>query len=243
MRRHRANYCDHRRFAAQMAYLAAFGYRVIDLDRALGLLAGEGPIPPRTLVLTFDDGYAGFLAYALPVLERHGFPATLYAVSGCLGGRAQWLAEAGREIPALMGAAELKSVRASGVSVGSHTVTHVRLAEAGPDQRRRELADSKAALEDLLGEEVRHLCYPYGSFDLDTVRAAAAAGYISATTCLRGAAAAADHPLALPRKAISFGDNLFGYGWKLAVKNRPKPSLAAWRARLSTEPGRFRAGT
>jgi len=237
MRRHRANYCDHRRFAAQMAYLRAFGYRVIDLDMALRLLAGSGPIPPRTLVLTFDDGYAGFLTYALPVLERHGFPATLYAVSGRLGGRAQWLAEPGREIPALLGAAEIKALRASGVTIGSHGVSHVRLAAATPDRRRRELIESKAALEDLLGAEVRHLCYPYGSFDLATVRAAAAAGYASATTCLRGAAVAADHPLALPRKAISFGDNLLGYAWQLAVKNAPKASLTAWRRRLAGESG------
>jgi peptidoglycan/xylan/chitin deacetylase (PgdA/CDA1 family) len=103
------------------------------------------------------------------------------------------------------------------------------------DRQTRELSESKATLEDLLGERVEHLCYPYGSFDLDAVRAGAEAGYVSATTCLRGPAEPSDHPLALPRKAISFGDNLIGYFWKLAVKNRPKPRLIQWRQRLADE--------
>jgi len=68
------------------------------------------------------------------------------------------------------------------------------------------------------------------------VQAAAAAGYVSAATCLRGAATAADHPLVLPRKAISYGDNLLGYWWKLSMKNAPKPALVEWRQRLAAEP-------
>jgi peptidoglycan/xylan/chitin deacetylase (PgdA/CDA1 family) len=121
------------------------------------------------------------------------------------------------------------------MTIGSHTVNHPKLAEVSPQRRRRELADSKASLENLLGEEVRHLCYPFGSFNLGVLRAAEETGYVSATTCLRGPALPGDHPLALPRKAISFGDNLIGYLWKLSVKNRPKPQLVAWRRNLSRE--------
>ena len=233
MREHRANYCDHRRFATQMAFLKGFGYRVLDLDQVLACLRGEQPIPPRAVALTFDDGYANFVDYALPVLRRHGFPATVYAVSGSVGRRAEWLGkDPGRAIPELMSAAQIREIRALGITIGSHTVHHPKLAEASPERQCRELADSKAALEDLLGEGVRHLCYPYGSFDLDAVRAAAESGYASATTCLRGPAEPGDHPLVLPRKAISFGDNLIGYFWKLGIKNRPKPQLAEWRLRM-----------
>jgi peptidoglycan/xylan/chitin deacetylase (PgdA/CDA1 family) len=128
-----------------------------------------------------------------------------------------------------MSADQLREIRASGVTIGSHTMNHPRLAGLSPAHCRRELAGSKAALEDLLGEEVRHLCYPYGSFGTDTLRAAAEIGYLSATTCLRGPVEPGDHALALPRKAISFGDNLIGFVWKLAVKNRPRPQLVEWR--------------
>lgn len=126
-----------------------------------------------------------------------------------------------------MSAGQLREIQASGITVGSHTVSYLKLAEATPERQRRELIDSKACLEELLGEEVKHLCYPYGSFTLNTVRAAT--GYLSAATCLRGLALPGDHLLVLPRKAISFGDSLIGYFWKLVVKNQPKPQLVEWR--------------
>jgi len=237
MKAHRANYCDHRRFAAQMAFLKGFGFQVLDLSLVLACLCGDMPTPSRAVALTFDDAYANFYEYALPVLRRHGYPATVYAVSGWVGRRAEWLAkDPGRAIPGLMSAAQLREIRTLGVTVGSHTVSHIRLAEVDRERQRRELADSKTALEDLLGEQVGHLCYPYGSFDLDTVRAAAESGYLSAATCLRGPAGRDDHPLVLPRKAISFGDDLMGYFWKLVVKNTPKPQLVEWRRRLAAPP-------
>lgn len=230
MRDHRANYCDRRRFAAQMAFLARFGYRVLSLDQALRGLRGEAHLPPRAVVLTFDDAYDNFADHALPVLQQHDFPATVYAISGWLGRRAEWFAkDPGRPIPTLMSAARLRAVRAAGITIGSHTANHIKLAEADPHTRRAELSHSKAALEDVLGEPVNHLCYPFGSFDLDSIRAAAETGYVSATTCLRGAATPADHPLILPRKAISYGDNLLGFWWKLAIKQAPKPALMEWR--------------
>lgn len=237
MKSHRANYCDHRRFAAQMALLARLNWTVLNLDQALACLRGDVPTPRRALVLTFDDAYENFADYALPVLQRHGFPATVYAISGWLGRRADWFAkDPGRPIPRLMSGARLRELRAADITIGSHSANHVKLGETDPRTRRAELRDSKAALEDLLGEPVRHLGYPFGSFDLDTVRAAAETGYASATTCLRGAACPTDHPLALPRKAISFGDDLIGFWWKLAIKNAPKPALTAWRQRLAVEP-------
>jgi len=237
MRAHRANYCDHRRFAAQMAFLSRFGFRVLDLDAALACLRGERATPARAVVLTFDDAYAGFIDFALPILLRYRFPATVYAISGWLGKRAEWFAkDPGRPIPDLMTAAQLREVRTAGISIGSHTVNHPKLAQVEQPVQRKELVESKRALEDVLGDEVRHLCYPSGSFDRNTVRAARDSGYISATTCLRGAATPEDHPLVLPRKAISFGDNLLGYFWKLAVKHAPKPALADWRRGMAADP-------
>ncbi len=239
MKAHRANYCDHRRFAAQMGLLARLGYEVIDLDTALDCLAGKRTAPRRAVVLTFDDAYENFAEYALPILLRHGFPATVYAISGWLGRRAEWFAkDPGRPMPRLLSADGLREIHAAGITVGSHGVDHRKLAELSAAEQRAEIADSKAALEDVLGVPVRHLCYPFGSFDLDAIRASAASGYASATTCLRGAAGPADHPLALPRKAISFGDNLIGFWWKLAVKNAPKAALQEWRARLAETPPR-----
>ncbi|MBK1648818.1 polysaccharide deacetylase family protein [Rhabdochromatium marinum] len=237
MRAHRANYCDHRRFARQMALLRAGAFQVLSLEQALRCLAGVSPIPVRALVLTFDDAYANFLDYAAPVLADYGYPATVYAISDWLGQPMRWRdPQPDRATPRLMSGAELRSLHQAGISLGSHSCTHARLAELSPEAQRAELTDSRARLQDILGEPVLDLCYPFGSFNTATLRLAAHAGYRSATTCLRGAATAADHPLLLPRKAISYGDNLLGYSWKLLVKHAPKPALQAWRARRNELP-------
>ena len=81
---------------------------------------------------------------------------------------------------------------------------------------------ARHALEDLLGRRVDHFCYPYGSHDLRAVEAAAAAGYVTGTTCERAAATPQDDLLTLPRKAVSRGDDVFGVAWKLLAKNTPK---------------------
>ncbi|MFP4063353.1 MAG: polysaccharide deacetylase family protein, partial [Halochromatium sp.] len=229
MRAHRANYCDAGRFARQMALLAYGGFQVISLERALAGLYGQQRLPPRAVLLTFDDAYANFVEHALPVLVAHRFPAVVYAISDWLGQRMRWAERApGRAEPTLMSAAQLRLLPEAGICVGSHGASHRKLAELTPAEQFAELTRSRMALEDLLGQPVRDLCYPFGRFHRDTVRLAAEAGYRSAMTCLRGAATEADHPLVLPRKAISFGDNLLGFGWKL-VKHRPKPALEEWR--------------
>jgi peptidoglycan/xylan/chitin deacetylase (PgdA/CDA1 family) len=237
MKAHRANYCDRRQFAGQMGFLARLGYRVLSLDEALRCLRDEASTPPKSVVLTFDDAYDNFSDHALPVLQRHGFTATVYAISGWLGRQMDWADKDPRRTkPTLMNANRLRAMRAAGITIGSHTANHVKLAETDPQTKRRELRDSRAALEDVLGEPVHHLCYPFGSFDLDAVHAAAEAGYRTATTCLRGPAEPTDHPLVLPRKAISYGDNLLGYWWKLAIKQAPKATLVEWRERMAVRP-------
>lgn len=222
MRTHRASYCDVDRFAAQMRALARLRVPVLSMSEAARALSGAAPMPRRAVVLTFDDGAQNFRDYALPVLERHGFPAIVYAIAGMVGGRAAWLAASGHPEAPLMGWDELADIRARGVEIGSHALTHRHLAQLTPDEQARELTESRQILQDRLGAPVDHVCYPYGSHDQATLRAAEAAGYVTGVTCQRGAATPGFDLLALPRKAISQGDTTAGFLWKLLMKDRPK---------------------
>lgn len=225
-RAHPSTYCDHRRFAVQMAWLARHGYTVLGMDAVLACLRGERPIPPRAVALTFDDGYENFYEYAWPELERHGFPATVYLIADMLGHPARWFAADGRDTPPLMSAARIRCLHRNGIGFGSHTAGHVKLAQQSEAVIHDEVHRSKAVLEDVLGAPVHHFCYPYGSHDLRVVNAVAAAGYLTATTCSRAPATPGDDPLTLPRKAVAYGDNLVGFLWRLHVKNTPrKPPL------------------
>lgn len=223
MSQHRANYCDVDRFHAQMRYLKRIGATVLSMSDAVDALAGRRPIPPRAVVLTFDDGCDNFYDNALPILESFAYPAIAYVIAGMAGGTAEWMGKlAGHDVPSLMSYTRIRELPARGIEVGSHGYSHIRLAGEPATTLQREVADSKRRIEDEIGRAVPHFCYPYGSHDLATVEAVAAAGYVSAITCQRGAATSAFDPLALPRKGISFGDNVLGYAWKLHMKDKPK---------------------
>ena len=225
MKAHRSTYTHYKRFAAQMAFLSLMGYTVLRLDDALACLAGTRPTPPRAVVITFDDGYENFYEYAWPILQKYGFPAMVYLISGLIGQPAQWFAADGRSTPPLMSAERIRQLHKEGVDFGSHSVSHVKLAEQNTARIQEEVRLSRASLSELLGQSVDHFCYPYGSHDLRAVEAVAQAGYKTAVTCERAPATPEDDPLTLPRKAISYGDNVLGLWWRLHVKNDPKHPL------------------
>lgn len=229
MKSHRSTYCHYKNFQRQMAFLNRFHFNVLSMDGALSCLNGEQPIPPRAVVLTFDDGYENFYEYAWPVLTHYGYSAMVYLLSGLIGQPSVWFEGDGRETPMLMGRERILQLRSQGVDFGSHGISHAKLAETDSDKVYREIHESKQTLELLLGEEVRHFCYPYGSHDLNAAKEVEKAGYYSAVTCLRAAATPAFNTFLLPRKAISYGDNLAGYFWKLAMKNKAKHAPLRWR--------------
>jgi peptidoglycan/xylan/chitin deacetylase (PgdA/CDA1 family) len=219
---HGALHCHLPRFRAQLSMFRRLGFTVVSLSDAAAGLRGLKPLPARPLVLTFDDAYVDFLEFAAPLLLAHGYPATVYPVSGLIGTRSSWDASTGPDPAPLMSAAQLREVQNLGFTIGSHSKSHLRLADQDDARIVDEVGASKAALEDLLGQRVEHFCYPYGSHDLRVVQAAAAAGYLTGTTCERAAASPEDDLLTLPRKAVSRGDDLVGVAWKLLAKNTPK---------------------
>jgi peptidoglycan/xylan/chitin deacetylase (PgdA/CDA1 family) len=129
------------------------------------------------VALTFDDGYTDFLEHAVPLLDRHGMTGTLYVVAGQLGGANGW--DTGPQLP-IMTADQVRAVDAAGHEVGSHTMTHARLAGADPDVLTEEVAGSRRVLQEVLQHEVAGFCYPYGAYDEAAADAVAAAGYDNA---------------------------------------------------------------
>jgi len=224
-KKHRACYCDVGRFRTQMAFLKHAGYHVISMADACRALFAKHPLPGRAVVLSFDDGYENFADEALPVLREFGYPSVLFAVSGLLGKRADWLSGAGGK-PLLLDKRRLGALRGERVEIGSHSVSHARLSRLDAAQAWHEIADSKAALEDMLGEAVEYFAYPYGDYSPAVRDAVEQAGYQAAVTCSRGAANTAPNRFEIPRKAISYGDSLLGVFWKLAMKNRRKDRYA-----------------
>lgn len=158
------------RFAEQMRWLARGGRRGVSVAE---LRAASNP---RGLVgLTFDDGYTDFATEVVPVLRRHRFTATVFAVAGELGGTNVW--DSGCPRKSLLTGEELRWVAAAGMEVASHTVRHRSLPDADDAALHDELTHSKAILEAEIGAEVTGFAYPYGHVGAREAAAVRAAGY------------------------------------------------------------------
>jgi peptidoglycan/xylan/chitin deacetylase (PgdA/CDA1 family) len=183
-------------FARQLAHLARRGYRGVALRDLLDVPSADG----KRAVLTFDDGYAGVLASALPLLGTHGFSATVFVVSGKLGGVNDWDGETPGD--ALLSADGVRALHAAGIEIGSHGTTHRALPELSDADLAAEVAGSKTALEAVIGAPVVSFCYPYGAFDDRSVEAVRAAGYRAATVIRGGIPPDLSDPFRLKRVAV-----------------------------------------
>ena len=219
---HRALFCHIDRFRSQLRYLKLAGFDVLTLEQARQSLFEGRPLPRKAAVITVDDGFDDFRTHAWPALQEFNFPATVFLVNSLIGKRAAWLESERTDVPALMNADAIRQLHREGAHFGSHAMSHPRLSKLPTPAMRSEIFDSKAALEDLLGAEVADFCYPYGDYNDTAPRLVEEAGYRTGLTCVRGSANTATTPFELPRKAISYGDNLIGFAWKLHMKNKRK---------------------
>lgn len=168
-------------FEYQMSYLRRRGYQSVSLGDVECLLGANrrGLAPRRPIVITFDDGYIDTYTNAFPVLRMYGLDATVLLVSGRIGGTNLWDRGIAETTP-LLGREEIREMADYGIKFGSHSVTHTRLPKLSSQEAQREIVDSKAALEDLLGTEVRTFGYPYGRSTPAIQEAVREAGYVAA---------------------------------------------------------------
>ena len=204
-----------RAFTWQMRWLAACGYQAIDMNDLLRARLGQGSLPERPVLITFDDGFQGVVDHAVPVLRAHKFTAVFYLVTGLMGKTSRWmLPEVGLDLP-LMTWDSAKALAAEGFQCATHTVTHPRLASLEPGRCRTELVDARRRLEDELGGPAVHLAYPYGSYDPGVQALVAEAGYVTACSTRAGLSTVDDDLLALHRVTIYGHDSLFDFACRL----------------------------
>jgi peptidoglycan/xylan/chitin deacetylase (PgdA/CDA1 family) len=231
-----------RAFAAQMRWLRGNGYATVDPQRLVDWRAGRASLPPRPVMITFDDGFRDSLGHALPVLDRLGLTAIFYLPAGLIGQTSRWdREEVGLEMP-LLDWSDARALEAAGLHCGAHGLTHSRLATLSASACLQELVEARRLLEERLGHDVTHMAYPFGSTD-ERVRAMVAeAGYTSACSTRVGLASFDADLLALPRVPVLGQDSLADFACRLrtglTLRQILRKRLDALRARL----GRPRAG-
>jgi len=146
-------------FRRHMQCLAEWGYRTVSMEQlAAAVRTGNQPaiLNPKTVVITFDDGFANFLTHAFPALEEFGLRATMFLPTAFI--HASRRAFKGTDC---LTWDEVRQLQAKGIEFGSHTVTHPRLVDLTWDEIRHELRQSKEELETQLGRPARTFAYPF----------------------------------------------------------------------------------
>jgi peptidoglycan/xylan/chitin deacetylase (PgdA/CDA1 family) len=191
-------------FASQMAALHRAGYRTIHLREWVSSLAQYETLPGRPVILTFDDGYRDFLTAATPVLQTHGFSATVFLVAERIGRIAEWDAKYG-EPASLLSWQELRRLREVGIEFGCHSLAHRPMSAMGFLELAQDTVRARAILEEGLETSIKILAYPYGAENDFVRRVLADLGFKAAVTCEPGISRLGDDPLRLPRIEVPGG--------------------------------------
>jgi len=189
-------------FAAQMRWLARSGYHTLTQRQLFEALEHGQRLPPRPILITFDDGYRDVLGKAAPVLRSLRMHATAYVITGRISG----------PDVSFLTWPELHALERSGIEIGSHTVHHLELTGLSDPQALQELIRSRAALERHLGHPVQWFAYPAGAFSAHAAELVRQAGYVLAVTTRPGAVQDARAPLELRRLEILDSTGVAGLG-------------------------------
>jgi peptidoglycan/xylan/chitin deacetylase (PgdA/CDA1 family) len=154
-------------FERQMNFLKKHNYNVLSLEDAAALIKDRKKLPPKSIVLTFDDGYKDNYTYAFPILEKYNFAATIFLIVSEL------------DRPDRLSWKEINQMQDSGlISFGSHTINHVFLEYINSDEElKREIAGSKRMLEEKLKKPLNSFSYPMGRFNAKVRQFVIDAGY------------------------------------------------------------------
>ena len=153
-------------FKEQMKYLKNNGYNTLTIKEFYDFLTVNKPIPEKSLLITFDDGYLDNYKYAFPILKEYGLRATFFIVTNTIDKDSNCL-----------NSAQLKEMDFYGMDIQSHTLNHEELNKLSYERQLKTLKDSKEKLEELLGKNVYSIAYPYGKYNENTIKAANTSGY------------------------------------------------------------------
>ncbi len=196
-------YVDPKTFTQQMETLREQGYAGVSLNQVYDAWLRGGKLPPKPVVVSFDDGYRSQYVYARPELRKLGWPGVLNAISGRIG---QPNAELSNQM--------VQTMINDGWELDSHTINHVDVSQASGAQLTSEVAGSRRMLQQRFHQPVNFFCYPSGRYDDQAIRAVRDAGYLGATTTDEGLASK-NEKYTLKRVRVDGSDGVSGMLRKL----------------------------
>lgn len=218
-------------FEKQMRWLQRHDYVFLRFSDLLEIREGKRTMPPRPVLVYFDDGYKDNYLNAYPVLKRLGIPATIFVVTDCLD-KKKILWESGvnpKEANIFLSWEELREMR-DVFDIGTHTVTHRKLTSLGPEEVREEFIQSRAYIEKQTGARVIAVSYPKSRFTQEIQKIAAECGFEFVLSHGRGFRHSADLRY-LEKIPVGPGDTMRLFTVKLSLYY-PLYSLIRWISHL-----------
>ena len=172
--RGQANYVTPENFEKQMAFLNKNNYHVVTLDEVAQSIKQKQKLPPKSLAITFDDGYENNYVYAFPVLKKYQFPATIFLISDFI------------DTKGFLTLVEIQEMIKGGINFGSHTRRHRYLPRLSSEEIKDEVVESKRILEEKLSQKINYFAYPSGGFNKEIRDLIERSGYQGACTTNRG---------------------------------------------------------
>jgi peptidoglycan/xylan/chitin deacetylase (PgdA/CDA1 family) len=230
------------RFEAQIRFLGRRGYRAIGPSQWVDWCHRGQPLPAKPLLITFDDGYADIAQFALPILRRFDFAATVYVVTGQIGGTNLWdQRQWGSAVHRLMSAEQIRYWAGQGIGFGAHTRSHPDLTLQSSEELKEEIDGSAADLASIVGSRPVSFAYPYGIYDT-RVRDCVQLSFEVALTCDEGLNSLATDLHRLRRAEILPSDNMWDFACRLNLGWLPVAHLRrAVRRRAGSAIRRLRA--
>ncbi|MER6288307.1 polysaccharide deacetylase family protein [Streptomyces sviceus] len=185
-------------FAQQMAVIAESGLTPVRTADLAARWRDGRPLPARPVLITFDDGYEGVHRHALPVLAKHGYPATVFVSTGWLRGAY----DTGGGLDTMLDWDQVRELAAADVEIGGHTHTHPQLDQLDDTALRHELIHSREIVTDEVGTAPVSLAYPYGYSSRRVREAVRETGYGQALAVNNALARRRQGPYALTRLTV-----------------------------------------
>ena len=222
-------------FERHLNWLKHAGYTAIAPSEWLAYAREGKQLPQKPVVLTFDDGYADLVQYAVPALQRHGFKAAIYVVTDRLGGCNEWDMANGSGPHRLLTAQQVKGCAESGIEIGAHTCTHPDLTTVSPDVLYHEVQRSAVCLRELIGSDPISFAYPFG-FHNAAVRKVVAGFFPMAWTVEEGRNDPRTDLHGLRRTMVQAGDTFADFMLRVRFGashiERLRLQVARWRGRI-----------
>jgi peptidoglycan/xylan/chitin deacetylase (PgdA/CDA1 family)/GT2 family glycosyltransferase len=209
-------------FERQMSWLSAHGYTGIAPSEWLAWCVAGAPLPPKPVIITFDDAYRDLVTHAFPVLERLGFRAGVYVVSNRVGKTYDWDEHVSGEHH-LLAADDLRVWSKRGIEVGAHSRTHRRLTSIPHVELPDEIVGSGEALRGIV-HGVRTFAYPYGAYD-DNVLAETRTGFDLAFTVEEHLNDLGTDLFRLGRTMVQPGRSIFEFSLQVRLGSNPVQRL------------------